>query len=258
MANLMLQEMYGLQGKTALVTGGGSGLGKAIALALHQSGARVIIAGRRPDALEHAAQEIGQGCEAMPVDLSELDTLSGYANALHTRFGPLDILVNNAGNTIKAPFETSDMAEFDSVFDVHVRGALELSRHVIRKMLAVGRGGSVLWTSSMTAYIGQPNVSGYTIAKTAINGVVRALSAEFAARGIRVNGVAPGWIDTDLYRKATAGDLPRQQKILGRIAMNRLGEPSDIGWACAYLASPAAAYVTGQVLLVDGGGATGF
>jgi gluconate 5-dehydrogenase len=110
----------------------------------------------------------------------------------------------------------------------------------------------------MTAYIGQPFVSGYTISKTAINGVVRGLSAEFANRNIRVNGVAPGWIDTDLYRKATAGDLPRQQKILGRIPMNKLGQPEDIGWACAFLASSAAAYVTGQVLLVDGGGATGF
>jgi gluconate 5-dehydrogenase len=110
----------------------------------------------------------------------------------------------------------------------------------------------------MTAYFGQPLVSGYTISKTAINGVVRGLSCEFAARGIRVNGVAPGWIDTDLYRKATQGDTARQQKILGRIPMGRLGRPEDIGWACAFLASPAAGYINGQVLLVDGGGATGF
>ena len=110
----------------------------------------------------------------------------------------------------------------------------------------------------MTAYIGQPNVLGYTIAKSAINGAVRGLSAEFAGRGVRVNGVAPGWIDTALFQQATRGDAARRAKIFGRIPMGRLGTPEDIGWACAFLASPAARYITGQVLLVDGGGATGF
>lgn len=258
MSDTTLTRMYGLHGKTALVTGGGSGLGKAIATSLAQSGAKVVIAGRRADVLDEAAKEIGGGCETLTLDLSDIASVPVFCDALHKRFGTIDILVNNAGNTLKKPFEDSDMTEFDSIFDVHVRGALELSRHVIRQMIAAQRAGSILFTSSMTAYIGQPNVSGYTISKTAINGVVRALSAEFADRNIRVNGVAPGWIDTDLYRKATAGDLPRQQKILSRIPMNKLGQPEDIGWACAYLASPAAAYVTGQVLLVDGGGATGF
>lgn len=253
-----LSEIYGLKGKTALVTGGGSGLGKAIAACLAQSGARVIIAGRRKDVLLDTAAEIGHGCATMPVDLTDISQISAYEEALNAEFGPVDILVNNAGNTLKKPFEESTMAEFDAIFDVHVRGALELSRACIKRLIAAERTGSILFTSSMTAYIGQPFVSGYTISKTAINGVVRGLSAEFANRNIRVNGVAPGWIDTDLYRKATAGDLPRQQKILGRIPMNKLGQPEDIGWACAFLASSAAAYVTGQVLLVDGGGATGF
>lgn len=258
MADQTLTRIYGLQGKTALVTGGGSGLGKAIAMCMAQSGAKVVIAGRRMDVLEGAAREIGGGCETLTMDLSDMGAIPARAAALHAAHGPIDILVNNAGNTLKKPFEDSTIEEFDSVFDVHVRGALELSRAVIRKLMEAGKSGSILFTSSMTAYIGQPNVSGYTIAKTAINGVVRGLSAEFASRGIRVNGVAPGWIDTDLYRKATAGDLPRQQKILGRIPMNKLGQPEDIGWACAFLASPAAAYITGQVLLVDGGGAAGF
>ncbi len=254
----MLDRIYGLHGKTALVTGGGSGLGKAIATCMAQSGAKVVIAGRRSDVLEAAARDIGDGCETLMMDLSDLDTIPARVEALNAAHGPIDILVNNAGNTVKKPFEESTIEEFDSVFDVHVRGALELSRAVIRSMIEAGNAGSILFTSSMTAFIGQPNVSGYTVAKTAINGVVRGLSAEFAARGIRVNGVAPGWIDTDLYRKATAGDLPRQQKILSRIPMNTLGQPEDIGWACAFLASPAAGYITGQVLLVDGGGATGF
>lgn len=253
-----LQSAYGLSGKKALVTGGGSGIGKAIATCLAHSGADVILAGRRIDVLESAAKEIGNGTQFMQLDLENIDELAAFEVSCNEQFGPIDILVNNAGNTLKKPFEESSMAEFDSIFDVHVRGALELSRAFVKRMTADEREGSILFTSSMTAYIGQPNVSGYTISKTAINGVIRALSAEFSGRGIRVNGVAPGWIDTDLYRKATAGDIPRQQKIMSRIPMNKLGQPEDIGWACAFLSSKAAQYITGQVLLVDGGGATGF
>lgn len=256
--SMTLPQAYSLEGQTALVTGGGSGLGKAIATCLALSGARVVIAGRRTEVLEAACEEIGPGCEAMAVDLSDIAGLPVFEAAFHDRFGRLDILVNNAGNQIKQRFEDSDMAQFDAVFDVHVRGALELSRAVLRRMLAAERGGSLLFTSSMTAYVGMPLVSGYTVAKTAINGVIRALSAEVAGRGIRVNGVAPGWIDTELYRAATAGDPARRDKILSRIPMGRLGEAEDIGWACAFLCSSAAKYITGQVLLVDGGGATGF
>jgi len=251
---MSLGDIYGLEGKRALVTGGGTGLGRAIASCLAQSGAKVVIAGRRDDVLKTAAEEIGYSCEIAPCDLTQMDAIAGFEADL----GPVDILVNNAGNTLKKPFEDQTMAEFDQVFDVHVRGALELSRHVIRRMLAEERGGTVQFLSSMTAYIGQPMVSGYTISKTAINGVVRGLSAEFAARGIRVNGVAPGWIDTDIYRNATKGDPARQQKIMNRIPMGHLGQPEDIGWCCAFLASPAARYINGQVVLVDGGGATGF
>ena len=254
----VLNQQYGLNGKSALVTGGGTGLGKAIATALAQSGAHVVIAGRRQEVLEAACAEIGHGAGFMALDLTDIAAIPGAVSALHEKFGTFDILINNAGNTLKKPFVESTLKEFDGVFDVHVRGALELSRAIVARMLSEGRQGSVQFISSMTAYIGQPNVSGYTISKTAINGVIRALSAEFAEHGIRVNGVAPGWIDTDVFRTATKGDPERKAKIMGRIPMGKLGTPEDIGWACAFLASPAAKYVTGQVLLVDGGGATGF
>ncbi len=253
-----LAHHYGLTGQTALVTGGGTGLGKAIATSLAQSGAKVVIAGRREEVLKAACAEIGAGTQYRVMDLTDIAGLAAAAEQLHHGFGPFDILVNNAGNTIKKPFADSTMAEFDSVFDVHVRGALELSRAIMARMTEVGKTGSVLFISSMTAYIGQPNVHGYTISKTAINGVIRALSAEFAQSGIRVNGVAPGWIDTDVFRTATKGDPERKAKIMGRIPMGTLGTPEDIGWACAFLCAPAAKYLTGQVLLVDGGGATGF
>ena len=248
-----LRRAYSLAGRNALVTGGGSGLGLAIATCMAKSGARVAIASRRLGG-EDAAPA---GMSAFELDLADVPRVAARAVEISEAFGPIDILVNNAGNTLKKPFEDSDISDFDGVFDVHVRGALELSRHVIRGQAERGHG-VVLFTSSMTAYIGQPNVLGYTIAKTAINGAVRGLSAEFAGRGVRVNGVAPGWIDTDLFQQATRGDEARRQKIFSRIPMGRLGTPEDIGWACAFLASPAARYITGQVLLVDGGGATGF
>jgi gluconate 5-dehydrogenase len=249
-----LNEIYGLEGQRALVTGGGTGIGKAIAACLAKSGAEVIIAGRRADVLSEAAKEVGYGCKSVVIDIADTAALADATADL----GALDILINNAGNTLKKAFEDQTLAEFDQVFDVHVRGALELSRHVMRRMLADGRGGNVQFLSSMTAFIGQPMVSGYTISKTAVNGVVRGLSAEFASRGIRVNGVAPGWIDTDIFRNATKGDPARKEKIMGRIPMGHLGQTEDIGWCCAFLASPAAKYINGQVVLVDGGGATGF
>ncbi|MCJ8323628.1 MAG: SDR family oxidoreductase [Rhizobiales bacterium] len=253
-----LGDIYGLAGKTALVTGGGTGIGLAIAKCLADSGAKVVIAGRRENILAKSSDEIGNNCQYLKLDLQNIDSIKSFEEEVNNQFGSIDILVNNAGNTLKKPFEESNLDEFDNIFDVHVRGALELSRAVVKRMLANNQIGSILFISSMTAYIGQPNVSGYTISKTAINGVIRGLSAEFAGRGIRFNGVAPGWIDTELYRNATKGDLARQTKILSRIPMGSLGEPEDIGWTCAFLASPAAKYITGQVILVDGGGATGF
>jgi NAD(P)-dependent dehydrogenase (short-subunit alcohol dehydrogenase family) len=248
----LFEAAFRLDGKTALVTGGGTGIGLAIARCLAAAGARVLIAGRRLDVLEQAAAE---SPELVPLllDLTRPEEIARFVAAA----GPVDILVNNAGNTVKKPFVESSLADFDSVFDVHVRGALELTRHIVPSQVARG-GGVVLFVASMTSFIGQPLVLGYTAAKSAIVGIVRGLSAEFAAQGVRVNAVAPGWIDTALFRAATAGDEPRRQKILGRIQAKRLGTPEDIGWACVYLAAPAGGYVTGQTLVVDGGALVGF
>ncbi|MGH8856447.1 MAG: SDR family NAD(P)-dependent oxidoreductase [Polaromonas sp.] len=249
--------VFGLHGRRALVTGGGSGIGLAIARCLSAVGAQVVIAGRRRELLDAAARDIGNGCAAAALDLADMKSLPDFEAELTHVHGPMDILVNNAGNTVKKPFEHSTLEDLDSVLDVHLRGALELSRHVIRRQLAHG-GGSLLFIASMTSFIGQPNVLPYTVAKTALTGAVRGLSAEFAARGIRVNAVAPGWIDTDIFRQATQNDPERRAKIFSRIQTGQLGRAEDIGWACAFLASRAASYITGQTLVVDGGGAIGF
>jgi len=252
-----LERVFGLHGKHALVTGGGSGLGLAIAKSLAAAGASVTIAGRRTDLLDEASVEIGNGARGMKLDLRDKDSLRAFATKVEAAHGPVDILVNNAGNTVKKPFEEQTVEDLDQVFDVHVRGALELTRHVIPGQAARG-GGSVLFIASMTSFIGQPYVIGYTTAKSALTGVVRGLSAEYSGRNVRVNGIAPGWIDTELFRAATSKDKARYEKILGRIQMGHVGKPEDIGWASVYLASPAAAYVTGQTLVVDGGALIGF
>ena len=248
---------FRLDGQRALVTGGGSGLGLAIARCLAASGAEVVLSGRRADLLDEAATAIGPLAKTAPLDLRDLASIKSFAAGVEEAHGQIDIVVNNAGNTVKKPFEESDIADFDEVMDVHVRGALELTRQFLPGQIARGRG-CVLFTASMTSFIGQPLVMGYTTAKTALTGAVRGLSAEFTGRGIRVNAVAPGWIDTDLFQKATANDPARRAKIMGRIQMNRLGSAEEIGWTCAFLASPAAGYITGQTIIVDGGAVVGF
>ena len=250
-------QAFSLEGQRALVTGGGSGLGLAIATAMAQAGAQVVLAGRRADVLATAAQDIGAAASVATLDLAETSGLGDFVATVERDHGPIDILVNNAGHTVKKPFEDATIEEFDGVMDVHVRGPIELTRHVVRRQLERGQG-NIIFTASMTSFIGQPLVHGYTTAKSALLGVVRALSAEFAGRGIRVNGVAPGWIDTALFQGATRNDPERLRKILGRIQMGRVGTPAEIGWACVFLASPAASYVTGQTLVVDGGGLVGF
>ncbi len=250
-------QAFSLDGKRALVTGGGSGLGLAIATAMATAGAAVVLAGRRADVLAEAAAGIGAAATTAVLDVAAADSLADFVADVERDHGAIDILVNNAGHTVKKPFLDATIEEFDGVMDVHVRGPMELTRQVIRRQLERG-GGNIIFTASMTSFIGQPLVHGYTTAKSALLGVVRALSAEFASQGIRVNGVAPGWIDTALFRGATQNDPERLRKILGRIQMGRVGTPEEVGWACVFLASHASAYVTGQTLVVDGGALVGF
>lgn len=251
-----IEQAFGLTGQRALITGGGSGLGLAMATAMAQAGAEVIIVGRRRDVLEDAARDI-PGAKAETVDLADIPSLSRAAREIEERHGPVDILVNNAGNQTRKPFEETTFAEIDEVLDVHLRGALEFTRPIICAQAARGRG-CVIFTASMSSFIGLPYVMGYTAAKTALIGVVRGLSAEFAPKGVRVNAIAPGWIDTPLFRARTGADPARKAKVLDRIQMNAIGQPQDVGWASVFLASPAAGYITGHTLVVDGGALTGF
>lgn len=252
-----MQDTFRLDGRLALVTGGGTGLGYGVCRAMTEAGARVVMTGRREDVLKEACEQLGGSTAYVRHDVADLPSIPGLVEQVESRFGPLDILVNNAGNHLKkGAVETSD-AEFSTVLQTHLFGAYALSRECGRRMLARKRG-SILMIVSMASLFGIPMVSAYTAAKAALLGLTRSLTVEFSPHGVRVNAIAPGWFDTELNRKAFEGDPGRLQKILSRTPVGRVGEALDVGYAAVYLSSPAAKFVTGVCLPVDGGASMGF
>lgn len=248
---------FSLQGQTALVTGGGTGIGLAIAQCLAACGAKVIVAGRREQELASAVAAIGPAASAQVLDVTDLGSIPVVTEQLRASHGPIGILINNAGINIKKPFAETNDAELISVLQTNVVGANALT-HALLPQLRESGAGSVVFISSMAALFGIPKVTAYSISKTALTGAVRALAVELGTDNIRVNAVAPGWIDTDMSRRSFAGDPARKQKILERTALGRLGDTCDIGWTVAWLCSPAAKFVTGTIIPVDGGASIGF
>jgi len=248
---------FSLEGEIALVTGGGSGIGLGIATCLAECGARVVLVGRRQDVLENAAKKIGALATFESHDVNNVDQAGALVKRVSERVGEISILVNNAGVHLKKSAVETTPAEFSAVLQTHLLAAFALSRAVLPSMLQ-RRHGNILFTASMASLFGIPFVSAYSAAKSAYVGLTRSLAAEVSSQGIRVNAIAPGWIESDMMRRALNDDPERSKKILGRTPMNCFGSPEDIGWAAAYLCSPAARFVTGVVLPVDGGASIGF
>lgn len=248
---------FSLAGKVALVTGGGTGIGFAIAGCLVQAGARVVILGRRAQVLEEACQALGPQALPCVFDVSDTGAAEGLVADLQARLGRIDVLVNNAGLHCKKPLEETSAADLDALFAVHVKGAFALSRAVAKPMAAQG-GGAIIMISSESAVVGLNRVVAYAAAKSAMLGITRSLAADLSGYGIRVNALIPGFIDTPMFRQATNGDPARLDKILGRTLLGRVGDPLEVGWAAVYLASDAASFVTGVELPVDGGFKVGF
>jgi gluconate 5-dehydrogenase len=254
----MRNDPFNLEGETALITGGGSGLGFGVACCLAAAGANVILVGRRTQELEKSCQEIGPLATFIAHDITRLDEADRLLEMAGEKGrGPVSILVNNAGIHLKKTAVETTPVEFQSVLTTHVCAAQALVKAALPSMLERGHG-NILFTASMTSLIGMPLVIAYSAAKSAYLGMVRSLAAEVSDRGVRVNAIAPGWIESPMLRKALEGDTVRTNKILGRTPMGRFGDPSDIGHAAVYLCSPAAKFVTGIVLPVDGGASIGF
>ena len=253
----MMNTPFSLHEETALITGGGTGLGLGMARCMAKAGAKVVLVGRREEELKKAAAEIGDAASYVPHDITRLDAAAELMAEATKRAGAPTILVNNAGIHLKKPAVETTPEEFNRVLQTHVAAAFALTRAALPAMLE-RKHGSILFTASMASLIGIPLVIAYSAAKAAYLGMVRSLATEVSADGVRVNAIAPGWIESPMLRKALDQDPPRKAKILGRTPMASFGDPDDIGWAAVYLCSPAARFVAGVVLPVDGGASIGF
>lgn len=255
---LDFNKAFSLEGRVAIVTGGATGLGLAMTKCLLAAGAKVVAASSSPaEKYAEVIAELGENVSYRQFDVADTKNTQAFIDGIVKDYGQIDILINNAGIHCKKPVEEMTVEDFTSVLDVHLVGSFALSKAVIPYMRN-RKTGNIIFIASMTSYIGQPYVIGYSAAKSGVLGMIRDLAAECGEDGIRINGIAPGWIDTPMLHKAVDNDLPRRQKILGRTPMKKYGESEDIGWAAVYLCSDAAKFITGTVIPVDGGAVTGF
>jgi NAD(P)-dependent dehydrogenase (short-subunit alcohol dehydrogenase family) len=243
--------------KIAIVTGGGSGLGFAIAEKFVQNGIETIIAGRNKEKLDAAAEKLGELCHAVRCDVADLGSIPGFVQEVIDKYGQVDILVNNAGTNMKKEFTEVTDEEFQQVITTNLSAVFSMSREVVKNMLQNGNG-CIINISSMAAQYGLPKVIAYSASKTAIDGMTRAMAVELSPKGIRVNAIAPGFIYSDMTAKALNSDPERKAKVFGRTPMGIMGQPGDIGDAAYFLASDAAKFITGIVMPVDGGNSIGF
>jgi 2-deoxy-D-gluconate 3-dehydrogenase len=246
---------FDLTGRLAVVTGARRGIGRAIARGLAEAGADIIGVSanleRNGSAIEKDVIAAGRSFEAVRADFADRDAVRALSERLATQDRPVDILVNNAGTIRRTPAAQHADADWDLVLQVNLNAQFALARAVGATMMQRGRG-KIIFTASLLSFQGGINVPGYTAAKHGVVGLTRALANEWAPYGVNVNAIAPGYIATD-NTQALQEDPVRSAAILGRIPAGRWGSADDIAGAAVFLASDAAAYVSGTVLPVDGG-----
>jgi len=241
--------MFDLSGKTALVTGASGGIGGAIAKALHAQGAAVGLSGTREAPLEALAAELGERAHVLPCNLSDPDAVEALPKAAAEAMGGLDILVNNAGITRDMLLMRLKDEDWQAVLDVNLTAAMRLCRGAMRGMMKA-RWGRIVNITSVVGTVGNPGQANYCAAKAGLVGFSKSLAHEVANRGITVNCVAPGFIETAMTDKLTDD---QKSGILGAVPMGRMGTADEVASAVVYLASAEAAYVTGATLHVNGG-----
>jgi NAD(P)-dependent dehydrogenase (short-subunit alcohol dehydrogenase family) len=250
-------DLFRLDGKTAIVTGGGRGLGGYMAEALSDAGANVVLCSRKIEPLEEMRQEIearGGHALAFSCDVTEQEDVDRVVETTVETFGSVDILVNNSGATWGAPPTEMPLEKFDQVIAVNVRGTFLMSQAVGRRMVERGSGGTIINISSVAALVGgHPDYMqtvGYNSSKGAIISMTRDLATSWARHDVTVNAIAPGWFPT----RMSSGLIERfEERMLEDIPLRRFGNPEDLKGVVVFLASPAAAYITGQTIVVDGG-----
>lgn len=238
-----------LSGRTAFVTGSTRGIGQAIAIKLHAAGARVAVLGRDAGKAAEVAARIGEGAAGFACDVGDTGSVTAAVEAVAKALGPVDILVNNAGVTRDNLLLRMGDEEWDAVLDANLKGAFRTVKAVLKGMMKRG-GGRIINVTSIVGLTGNKGQANYAASKAGLVGFTKSVAKEYASRGILANCVAPGFIETDM----TAALPPEARAaLLKEIALERLGRPEDIAGAVLYLASDLASYVTGQVLVVDGG-----
>jgi len=243
---------FDLAGRIAVVTGANTGIGQGMALALAEAGADIVAVGRTPPTgTEAQVTALGRAFLSVEADLATLEPIPRIVEATLARFGRLDILVNNAGVIRRADAVDFTEADWDAVVDVNLKSAFFLAQAAGRQMIKQG-GGKIINVASMLSYQGGIRVASYTASKSGLAGLTRLLANEWAAKGINVNAIAPGYIETN-NTEALRADEGRSRDILARIPAGRWGRPSDLGGAAVFLASSASDYVHGTLLAVDGG-----
>jgi NAD(P)-dependent dehydrogenase (short-subunit alcohol dehydrogenase family) len=251
------RDLFRLDGKTAIITGGGRGLGEYIAEAFADAGANLVLCSRKVEACEEVKQQIadkGGKALALACDITHPDAIAQVIEAAQDTFGAIDILVNNSGATWGAPAEEMPLERFSWVIDVNVKGTFMMSQAVGKTMIARGQGGTIINIASVAGLVGgHPDyiqAVGYHASKGAVVNMTRDLATSWARYGITVNAIAPGWFPT----KMSGALLERHRDVmLSHIPLRRFGSPEEIKGVALFLASPAAAYMTGQVVVVDGG-----
>ena len=242
--------MFDLTGKAALVTGASGGIGAAVARALHGAGATVGISGTRVGPLEALAGELGGRVHVLPCDLADREAVEALPKQAAEAMGAVDILVNNAGITRDGLMMRMSDEDWDAVIEVNLGATFRLCRAVLRGM-AKARWGRIVNITSVVAGAGNPGQANYSAAKAGITGMSKSLAQEIGSRGITVNCIAPGLIETAMTEKLTD---EQRQKILAGVPAGRMGRPEEVAAGVLYLASEEAAYVTGAVLNINGGG----
>jgi len=248
----MSSARFDFTGQVAVVTGAANGIGAACTRLFAASGAKVALWDVDLDAAETLASEIGTNARAMRCDVSRAADVDAAIAATLSAFGRIDVLINNAGIFRAADFLDVSEADWDAVLGVNLKGAFLVGQAVAREMARTG-GGAIVNMSSVNGVMAIPTIASYNASKGGINQLTRAMALALADRGIRVNAVAPGTIATELARQAVLGSAEATARIMGRTPLRRLGEPEEVAAVCAFLASDAASYMTGEIVAVDGG-----